>query len=79
MERFEIRQIKNPLDAGLAHLVEASKKEGFRFLQRLIDDYNKGTNRFNKPGEILYGVFKADGTLIAIGGLNKILIPMMKR
>jgi N-acetylglutamate synthase-like GNAT family acetyltransferase len=71
MEQFELRQIKNLLDINCTELIMESKKEGFRFLKRLINDYKNGTNTFNKPGEFLYGVFNKKGLLIAIGGINK--------
>jgi GNAT superfamily N-acetyltransferase len=51
-------------------LVEESKEEGFRFLDRLVNKYKNGTNNFNKPSESLYGVFTNEGILIGIGGLN---------
>ncbi|MGA5691643.1 GNAT family N-acetyltransferase [Cytobacillus pseudoceanisediminis] len=40
------------------------------FLERLVNDYENGTNNFNKPGESLYGLYNKEGVLIAIGGLN---------
>ncbi|PLS18119.1 GNAT family N-acetyltransferase [Bacillus sp. M6-12] len=58
------------LDNDIAHLILESKQEGFRFVQRLKDEYYSGENIFNKPGEALYGVVDAEGTLIAVGGLN---------
>ncbi|MCY9016630.1 GNAT family N-acetyltransferase [Priestia megaterium] len=71
MEQFELKKIKNLLDVNLMDLVTESKKEGFRFLERLINDYKNGTNNFSKSGEVLYGVFNKEGLLIAIGGINK--------
>lgn len=44
--------------------------EGFRFLTRLISEWEDGTNRYDRPGECLLGVF-CGGTLIAIGGLSR--------
>ncbi|WP_257391692.1 GNAT family N-acetyltransferase [Mesobacillus jeotgali] len=67
---YEIRQIKKLLDLELDDLVTQSKKEGFRFVERLINDYENGTNTFSNFGEALYGVFSGDGALVAIGGLN---------
>ena len=71
MEQFELKKIKNLLDVNLTDLVTESKKEGFRFLERLINDYKIGTNNFSKSGEFLYGVFNKEGLLIAIGGINE--------
>ncbi|MCH7320444.1 GNAT family N-acetyltransferase [Solibacillus sp. MA9] len=70
MEEFKVKQIKNLFYVDLNQLVKESKEEGFRFLERLVNDYKKGTNNFNKPGESLYGVFNKEGVLIAIGRLN---------
>lgn len=50
-------------------LVEESKQEGFEFVQRAIDGWNSGANRFSQTGEGLWGLIS--GTeLIGIGGLN---------
>ncbi|MBY6054753.1 GNAT family N-acetyltransferase [Cytobacillus firmus] len=70
MEEFKVKQLKSLFYIDLAHLVKESKEEGFRFLERLVNDYEDGTNKFNKPGESLYGLFNKEGVLIAIGGLN---------
>ena len=70
MGKFEVRQIINLRSLDLTDLVKESKENGFRFLERLVNDYENGTNNFNKPGESLYGVFNKEGQLIAIGGLN---------
>ncbi|USK52554.1 GNAT family N-acetyltransferase [Bacillus sp. CMF12] len=70
MEEFKVRQIRSLYSIDLTHLVKESKEEGFRFLARLVNDYENGTNKFNKPGESLYGLFNKEAVLIAIGGLN---------
>lgn len=50
-------------------LLEASLAEGYDFVERLITDWNDGSNRFDRPGEVLLQV--RDGlALVAIGGLN---------
>ena len=43
--------------------------EGFRFLTRLIAEWESGANRFDQQGECLLGVFR-NGRLIAVGGLS---------
>jgi len=70
MEDFKVKQLKSLFYIDITHLVKESKEEGFRFLERLVNDYENGTNKFNKPGESLYGLFNKEGVLIAIGGLN---------
>jgi GNAT superfamily N-acetyltransferase len=51
-------------------LVSASQREGFRFLARLCEEWENGTNRFDQVGEGLFGLVTDDG-LIGIGGLNR--------
>ncbi|UXV22152.1 GNAT family N-acetyltransferase [Pseudomonas fluorescens] len=43
--------------------------EGFRFLTRLITEWENRSNRFDQPGECLLGVFR-HGQLIAVGGMS---------
>ncbi len=68
---YEMIQIDNLLDFDLNRLVIQSKEEGFRFVERLVNEYENGTNTFNQRGEGLFGVANEEGLLIAIGGLNK--------
>ena len=49
--------------------VEASA-EGFRFVGKLVAEWNAGQNRFAEPGEVLLGAFQAS-RLVAVGGLNR--------
>jgi GNAT superfamily N-acetyltransferase len=52
-------------------LVAESQREGFKFLARLRDEWVSGTNRFDRPGEALFGLF--DGReLVGIGGINRL-------
>ena len=53
----------------LDNLLEASEQEGFRFLRRLINDWQSGANRFDAQGEMLIACTENDKT-IAVGGLN---------
>jgi GNAT superfamily N-acetyltransferase len=50
-------------------LVDESRREGFEFVQRTIEEWNSGANRFSRPGEGFWGLV-SDGELIGIGGLN---------
>ena len=45
-------------------------EEGFRFVDRLIVDWNVGINRFASPGESFLGAF-ADSDLVGFCGLNR--------
>lgn len=58
------------MSVNLSNLVKESREDGFRFLERLVQDYKDGKNTFNKNGEALYGVYNNREELIAIGGLN---------
>lgn len=68
---MEIKTIEDLRDVKVDELVEESEAEGYRFLRRLVDQYEDGSNRFDKEGEVLFGVFDPRGKLIAIGGLNR--------
>lgn len=70
MSNMIVKRIKHLLAEELAHLAAESKRDGFRFLQRLIEEYESGTNTFNQHGEALFGIYD-DQQLIAIGGVNK--------
>ncbi|MBS4196733.1 GNAT family N-acetyltransferase [Lederbergia citri] len=70
MKEYEVRRINNLMDENIYPLVEESRKSGFRFLQKLVNDYKEGSNTFNKPGEALNGVYGLDGALVAVGGIN---------
>ena len=50
-------------------LAQAAQAEGYRFLNRLVQDLESGENRFDKSGEALFGVYESN-ELIAVGGLN---------
>jgi len=71
MGDFEVKRINNLFNFDLDYLVKQSKEEGFRFVERLVNDYKNGTNTFNDTGEGLFVVLNEQGILIAIGGLNK--------
>ncbi|MBV1775452.1 GNAT family N-acetyltransferase [Burkholderiaceae bacterium DAT-1] len=57
------------LPEDIEALCGLSEAEGFRFLRRLIEDWQLGHNRFNLEGEVLMGGF-VDDALVAIGGIN---------
>jgi GNAT superfamily N-acetyltransferase len=53
----------------LAPLVAESRRLGYQFLTRLVDEWARGANRFDRPGEVLLGAFRRGG-LVGVGGLN---------
>ena len=70
MEGFKVKKIKDLLVIDSDQMVKESKDEGFRFIERLVNDYKNDSNTFHQLGESLYGVFNNEGVLVAIGGLN---------
>jgi ribosomal protein S18 acetylase RimI-like enzyme len=50
-------------------LVVRSLEEGFKFVQRLRDEYVSGINRFDQPGEALL-LARDENEVIAVIGLN---------
>ena len=67
---FTIRSLLPPPWTSLQPLIEESRGEGFRFLERLQAEFQDGSNRFDAPGETLLGAWD-DDRLIAAGGLNR--------
>ncbi|WP_245903212.1 GNAT family N-acetyltransferase [Humitalea rosea] len=49
-------------------LANAARAEGFRALDVLAEEFASGTNRFDGPGEALFGAYR-DGALVGIGGV----------
>jgi GNAT superfamily N-acetyltransferase len=64
----EIRRLAT-LPVDVEELCKEAAADGFRFMDRLRDDWKKGSNRFDGPGEIFLGIFQ-EQRLIAVGGLN---------
>jgi len=50
-------------------LLTDSERFGSRIVRRLLEDWSNGTNRFDRPGEALYGAW-IDGQLVGVCGLN---------
>ncbi|MBT2690921.1 GNAT family N-acetyltransferase [Bacillus sp. ISL-47] len=71
MERFRFTQIDNLLTLDIKELLDESISEGFRFLARLIAEYQSGINTFSRRGEGLFCVMNHLGKIVAIGGLNQ--------
>jgi GNAT superfamily N-acetyltransferase len=53
----------------LADLVAESEKAGFRFLRRLVEDWESGANRYAQPGEALFAAVLGD-RIVGVCGLN---------
>ncbi len=69
--KLELKEITDLKSVDVSKLVEESEAEGYRFLRRLADQYEDGTNTFDQEGEVLYGVWDQHEHLVAIGGLNR--------
>jgi GNAT superfamily N-acetyltransferase len=54
---------------GLAELLSESEGLGSLIVRRLVDEWDGGVNRFDRPGEALFGAW-VDGRLVGVGGLN---------
>src|SRR5271167_2071050 len=65
----ELIEITDANIGGLDSLVGESTRDGYHFLQRTIDDWYSGANKFDRPGEKLWGLFSGKA-LIGVGGLN---------
>ena len=53
----------------LTPLMVESRHVGLRVLQRLLDEWSSGDNRFNRPGEALW-VARENGRVVGVCGLN---------
>lgn len=62
-------QLITHLPPEIQPLEKEAVGEGFRFLTRLIDEWNSGANRFDAPGECLMAAY-LNQQLVGIGGLS---------
>ena len=62
-------QLTTHLPPQIPVLEKEAVEEGFRFLTRLITEWNSGINRFNARGECLMAAYR-NQQLIGIGGLS---------
>jgi GNAT superfamily N-acetyltransferase len=63
-----IQKIELPIP-GMESLQSEAFAEGFRFIETLVEQWASAENRFDAPGEILYGHLD-QGLLVAVGALN---------
>ncbi len=54
---------------GFSRLLAESRSEGHRMLLRLAENWGNGTNRFERPGEIILGAWFGDA-LVGVCGRN---------
>jgi ribosomal protein S18 acetylase RimI-like enzyme len=53
----------------VAPLLAESERAGLRLVRRLVDEWQSGANRFDRPGEALFAA-RLDREMIAVCGLN---------
>lgn len=68
---FKVQRIEDLKKVDVSRLITESEEEGYRFLTRLVQDYEDGSNTFNQDGEALYGAWDGLDNLVAIGGINR--------
>lgn len=67
--QVRLQQI-SPDAASITALRNEAARQGLGFLDRLVEDWAAGTNRFQAPGEKLLGAFAGE-QLVGIAGLNR--------
>jgi GNAT superfamily N-acetyltransferase len=58
------------LPEDVARLQAACIAEGMRHLERLVDEWRAGLQRFDRPGECLL-IARSDGEIAGVGGLTE--------
>lgn len=68
---LKVERVNDLNSTDIARLVGESETEGYRFLTRLVSDYNDGSNTFSKLGEALFLIRNEEQDVVAIGGVNQ--------
>lgn len=68
---YIIERVTDLRELVIEELVQESEKEGYRFVTRLVNEFEDGSNTFNKPGEVLFCVKNNEGSVVGIGGINQ--------
>lgn len=69
VKKSKIRYIKNPLDEDIEELFKESKKEEYGMIEKMINNFKSGDDKFNKKGEALI-VSEVNNKIVGICGLN---------
>ena len=64
-----ITRVTDLMRDRLAVLLAESEASGYRFVRRLVDEWEQGTNRFSRPGEALFAA-ESGGRVVGVCGLN---------
>ena len=68
MTRPAISPLHRP-DLDLDALLAESEQGGLQLVRRLVEEWASGANRFDRPGETLFGAW-VDGRVVGVCGLN---------
>jgi GNAT superfamily N-acetyltransferase len=63
-------RVESELPAEITRLLDISRAEGFRFVDRLVLEWSRGENCFMEAGELFLGSYVED-SLVGFGGLNR--------
>jgi GNAT superfamily N-acetyltransferase len=66
---LRVDRLRAPLPDGISALLADDEHAGTRFVRRLPDDWTSGANRFDRPGEVLFGAWVGE-QLVGVWGLN---------
>ncbi|MFP4072899.1 MAG: GNAT family N-acetyltransferase [Actinomycetota bacterium] len=58
------------LPGDMGTLLHVSREEGHNLVERLVDDWEDGSNRFDRWGEVALEA-RLDSRLVGVGGLNR--------
>jgi GNAT superfamily N-acetyltransferase len=65
-----IKRLTSLSPAALAEMLIESERDGWHFVRRLLEEWEDGSNRFDRPGEALFAT--GDGRrIIGVCGLNR--------
>jgi len=67
--KITVKRTADLPDCDLAPLLADSHRENSRIVQRLIEDWQSGKNRFDKDGEALF-IAVDDGCIVGVCGVN---------
>ena len=70
MTCVQVSRISELDEVAIAHLLAESQSQGFRLVERLVQDFSTGVNRFDRAGEVLFAA-SLEGRVVGIGGLNQ--------
>ena len=70
MDNIQIQQVFDISRFDISLLLDDSILDGHRHIERLIDDYRSGQNRFTKSGESLF-IAVLGSKIVGICGLNQ--------